>query len=61
MAEETHSQIRDWLGENVSPEVAQATRIIYGGSVKGLFVSVFIDYQWYHSFNVGCYDFSFNL
>lgn len=35
MAEETHSQIRDWLCENISPEVAQATRIIYGGSVKG--------------------------
>ena len=34
MAEETHSQIRDWLCENISPEVAQATRIIYGGSVK---------------------------
>jgi len=35
MAEETHSLIRDWISENVSPEVAQATRIIYGGSVKG--------------------------
>jgi len=36
MAEETHSLIRDWISENVSPEVAQATRIIYGGSVKGV-------------------------
>ena len=35
MAEETHSQIREWISENISPDVAQATRIIYGGSVKG--------------------------
>lgn len=34
-AEETHRQIRDWLAENISPEVATAVRIIYGGSVKG--------------------------
>lgn len=34
-AEETHAQIRAWLAEKVSPEVARAVRIIYGGSVKG--------------------------
>ena len=34
-AEETHAQIREWLAENVSAEVAATTRIIYGGSVKG--------------------------
>lgn len=34
-AEETHAQIREWLSVNVSPEVAEATRILYGGSVKG--------------------------
>lgn len=35
VAEETHSDIRGWISENVSSEIAQATRIIYGGSVKG--------------------------
>jgi triosephosphate isomerase (TIM) len=34
-AEDTHAAIRVWLTANVSPAVAQATRIIYGGSVKG--------------------------
>jgi triosephosphate isomerase len=33
-AEETHAQIRQWIAENVSAEVAQSIRIIYGGSVK---------------------------
>jgi len=32
-AQEVHAQLRQWLTENVSPEVAQSTRIIYGGSV----------------------------
>ena len=26
--------MRGWLAENVSPEIAAATRIIYGGSVN---------------------------
>jgi triosephosphate isomerase (TIM) len=34
-AEETHLNIRAWLHENISPEVAAATRILYGGSVNG--------------------------
>ncbi len=34
-AEETHLAIRQWIAANVSPAVAQAVRIIYGGSVKG--------------------------
>mmetsp|Transcript_21647 Transcript_21647/g.19711 ORF Transcript_21647/g.19711 Transcript_21647/m.19711 type:complete len:267 (-) Transcript_21647:101-901(-) len=34
-AEETHLQIRGWIQANVSPEVANEIRIIYGGSVKG--------------------------
>jgi triosephosphate isomerase (TIM) len=34
-AEDTHAVIRGWLAVNISPAVAQATRIIYGGSVKG--------------------------
>jgi triosephosphate isomerase len=35
MAQETHAQIRQWVADNVSPEIAQATRIQYGGSMKG--------------------------
>jgi triosephosphate isomerase (TIM) len=34
-AEETHVAVRAWLSANVSPAVANATRILYGGSVKG--------------------------
>jgi triosephosphate isomerase len=33
-AQETHEQIRNWLAENVSPKVAEETRIMYGGSVN---------------------------
>eukprot|EP01123_Difflugia_compressa_P010140 TRINITY_DN3630_c0_g1_i1.p1 TRINITY_DN3630_c0_g1~~TRINITY_DN3630_c0_g1_i1.p1 ORF type:complete len:280 (+),score=54.46 TRINITY_DN3630_c0_g1_i1:67-840(+) len=32
-AQEVHAVIRDWLSKNLSPTVAQQTRIIYGGSV----------------------------
>lgn len=32
-AQEVHDQLRAWLAENISPEVAQSVRIIYGGSV----------------------------
>mmetsp|Transcript_8593 Transcript_8593/g.8549 ORF Transcript_8593/g.8549 Transcript_8593/m.8549 type:complete len:259 (+) Transcript_8593:18-794(+) len=32
-AQEVHAMIRNWLGTNVSAEVAAHTRIIYGGSV----------------------------
>ncbi len=31
-AQETHAQIRDWLRTNVSANVANETRILYGGS-----------------------------
>jgi len=34
-AEETHAHIRAWLHENISEDVACATRILYGGSVNG--------------------------
>lgn len=34
-AQEVHAAIRNWVSEKVSPEVAEALRIIYGGSVKG--------------------------
>ncbi len=33
-AQEVHASLRAWLSDNVSTEVAAATRIIYGGSVK---------------------------
>ena len=32
-AQEVHLAIRGWLEQNVNPEVAAATRILYGGSV----------------------------
>jgi len=35
MAQETHKNIRDWVVTNVSPEIAAAVRIQYGGSMKG--------------------------
>ncbi|KAH9327464.1 hypothetical protein KI387_007642, partial [Taxus chinensis] len=31
---QVHSELRNWLKVNVSPEVAESTRIIYGGSVN---------------------------
>lgn len=34
-AQEVHAQLRKWLSENVSAEVANTTRILYGGSVTG--------------------------
>jgi len=33
-AEETHAQIREWIANNVSSQVAERVRIIYGGSAK---------------------------
>jgi len=35
MAQETHADIRQWMVDNVSPAVAAAVRIQYGGSMKG--------------------------
>ncbi|KAJ3164045.1 triosephosphate isomerase [Geranomyces variabilis] len=32
-AQEVHREIRGWLAKNVSSDVAEATRILYGGSV----------------------------
>eukprot|EP00871_Galdieria_phlegrea_P005588 jgi/Galph1/602/GphlegSOOS_G5317.1 len=34
-AQEVHSLLRNWLKKNVNAEVAESTRIIYGGSVNG--------------------------
>jgi len=33
-AQEVHAGLRQWLADNVSAQVAESTRIIYGGSVK---------------------------
>lgn len=33
-AQEVHNELRKWLEENVSKEVAEKTRILYGGSVS---------------------------
>lgn len=33
-AQEVHAEIRKWIGENISKEAAEKTRIIYGGSVS---------------------------
>jgi triosephosphate isomerase len=33
-AQEVHAAIRKWLGEKVSQEASDNTRIIYGGSVS---------------------------
>ena len=35
MAQETHLNIRNWVKDNVSPDIAAAVRIQYGGSMKG--------------------------
>ncbi len=35
MAQETHAAIRKWMSDNVSPSIASAIRIQYGGSMKG--------------------------
>ena len=34
LAQETHSNIREWLSTHVYPKVAETTRILYGGSVN---------------------------
>lgn len=34
-AQEVHADIRNWLSSSISSEVAESTRIIYGGSVNG--------------------------
>lgn len=34
-AQETHAAVRAWFREHVSPAVADAIRIVYGGSVSG--------------------------
>ena len=35
MAQETHASIRKWIADNVSSNVANSIRILYGGSMNG--------------------------
>lgn len=32
-AQEVHARIREWLKERISPDVADSTRIVYGGGI----------------------------
>lgn len=34
-AQEVHAFLRQWVADNLSPEISDSLRIIYGGSVKG--------------------------
>jgi triosephosphate isomerase len=52
-AEETHAHIRAWLHENISEDVACATRILYGGSVNGENASTLIGQANIDGFLVG--------
>lgn len=37
-AQEVHNDLRQWLSDNVSVDVAQTTRIIYGGKCNVNFI-----------------------
>jgi triosephosphate isomerase len=52
-AEETHAEIRAYIAEKVSIEVAKKIRIIYGGSVKGSNCSTLIKCDNIDGFLVG--------
>lgn len=52
-AQEVHHAIREWVSENVSPEVAEQLRILYGGSVKGSNAAVLADCADIDGFLVG--------
>lgn len=52
-AQEMHNVIRQWLNKNISHDVAQSTRIIYGGSVKGSNANELISEQDIDGFLVG--------
>merc|ERR1711915_726957 len=33
-AQDVHEKLRQWIGKNISEDVANGVRIVYGGSVK---------------------------
>ena len=53
IAQEAHAFIRQWLVENISPEVSAATRIQYGGSANAKNVGALIGQQDIDGFLVG--------
>merc|ERR1712151_878589 len=53
IAQEAHAYIRGWLAENVSDDVANATRIQYGGSANAKNVGDLIGQQDIDGFLVG--------
>jgi len=53
IAQETHAEIREWLGKNVSKEAEQQTRILYGGSVTEKNASDLISMEDIDGFLVG--------
>ncbi|KAL0489808.1 triose phosphate isomerase [Acrasis kona] len=52
-AQQVHADLREWLRKNVSEEVADKVRILYGGSVKGDNAEVLIKEKDIDGFLVG--------
>ncbi len=52
-AQEVHAAIRAWLAATVSPQVAEATRIMYGGSVNAKNCAILAQEQDIDGFLVG--------
>jgi len=52
-AQETHAQIREWLARNISQQVADETRIIYGGSANAANCNELYSQQDINGFLVG--------
>ena len=55
-AQEVHAELRKWLSENVSPDVARTTRILYGGSYNKMLmclriVGFTVQYTVYNNFH----------
>ena len=53
IAQETHAEIREWLGKNVSKQAQDSVRILYGGSVTDANASDLIKMQDIDGFLVG--------
>ena len=53
IAQETHAEIREWLGKNVSKEAQDSVRILYGGSVTDKNASDLIKMEDIDGFLVG--------
>ena len=53
IAQDTHAEIREWLGKNVSKQAQDSVRILYGGSVTDANASDLIKMQDIDGFLVG--------